>query len=155
MQHFDPTVILHMATNTLDPQGKERDFKEHSRKSPQNQLKEVCTSMPKLPHQRSCQDVRMDPRYQKPPQYAEINYHRPSPQTQIEVNEIGPTIQQGMIQHPVQRHTQATGGRPRGSTVPVNVQQTTSVPNLQITKNRGAQEKNRMPKQEGNPDQND
>ena len=28
-----------------------------------------------LPHQRSCQDVRMDPRYQNPPQYAEINYH--------------------------------------------------------------------------------
>ena len=62
-----------------------------------------------LPHQRSCQDVRMDPRYQKPPQYAEIHYHQPSPQTLIEVNEIVPTIQQGVIQRPVQRHTQATG----------------------------------------------
>ena len=109
MQHFDPTVIPHMATNTLEPQGKERDFKEHSRKSPQNQLKQVHTSMPKLPHQRSCMDVRMDPHYQRPPQYAEINQHRPSLQTPVEVNEIGPTIQQGMIQRPVQRHTQATG----------------------------------------------
>ena len=155
VQHFNLTVIPHMATNMLDLQGKERDFKEHSRKSPQNQLKEVCMSMSKLPHQRSCQDVRMDPRYQKPPQYAEINYHQPSPQTPIEVNEIGPTIQQGVIQCPVQRYTQATGGRPRGSTVPANASQTTSVPNLQITENRGAQERDRMPKQEGDPDPND
>ena len=72
-------------------------------------MKEVRTSMLKPPHQRSCQDVRMDPGYQKPPQYAEINYHRPSPQTPIEVNEIGPTIQQGVIQCPIQRHTQAAG----------------------------------------------
>ena len=117
----------------LDPQGKERDSKEHSQKSPQNQMKEVRTPMSKqLPHQRSCQDVRMDPCYQhhKPPQYAEINYHRLSPQTAIEVNAMGPTIQQGVIQRPVQRHTQTTGGRPRGSTFPVNAQQTTSVPNL-------------------------
>ena len=56
-------------------------------------------------YQRSCQDVRMDPHYQKPPQYAEINYHRPSPQMPLEVNKIGPTIQQGVIQCPVQRHT--------------------------------------------------
>ena len=155
-QRFNPTVIPHMATNTLDPQGKERDSKEHCRKSPQNQMKEVRTPMSKqLPHQRSCQDVRMDPRYQKPPQYAEINYHRPSPQTAIEVNEMGPTIQQGVIQCPVQRHTQATSGRPRGSTVPVNRQQTTGVSNLQITENGGAQERHRMPKQEGDPDQND
>ena len=83
-----------------------------------------------LPHQRSCQDIRMDPGYQKPPQYAEINYHRPSPQTPIEVNEIVPTIQQGVIQRPLQRHTQAAGERPRVSTVPVREQQTTSVPSL-------------------------
>ena len=119
-------------------------------------MKEVQTPMSRqLPHQRSCQDVRMDPRYQKPPQYAEINYHRPSSQMPIEVNEIGPTIQQGVIQHLVQRHTQSTGGRPRGLTVPVNTQQTASVPNLQITENGGAREKDRMPKQEGDPDQND
>ena len=78
-----------------------------------------------FPHQMSCQDVRMDPRYQKPPQYADINHHRVSPQTPVEVNEIGPTIQQGVIQHPVQRHSQAAGERPRGPTVPVNVQQMT------------------------------
>ena len=97
MQCFDQTVILHMATNTLELQGKERDFKEHFRKLPQYQLKEVHMSMSKLPHQRSCQDIRMDPRYQRPPQYAEINHHRPSLQTPVEVNEIGPTIQQGVI----------------------------------------------------------
>ena len=61
----------------------------------------------------------------------------------VEVNEI---------QHPVQRHTQAVGERPRGSTVPVNTQQTTSVPNLQINESGGARERDR--KQEGDPDQN-
>ena len=111
--------------------------------------------MSKLLHQRSCQDIRMDPRYQRPPQYAEINNHQLSLQTPVEVNEIGTTIQQGVIQRPVQRHAQAAGGRPRGSTVPVNPQQATSVPNLQITENGGARGKNRMPKQEGDPDQND
>ena len=105
-----------------------------------------------LPHQRCCQDVRMDPCYQKPPQYAEINYHRPSQQTLIEVNKIGSTIQQGVIQRPVQRHTQAAGGRPRGPTVPVNAQQTISVPNLQINESGGARERDR--KQESDPDQN-
>ena len=70
VQCFNPMVIPYMATNIP---GKERDFKEHSQKLPQNQLKEVHTSMSKLPHQMSCQDVRMDPCYQKPPQYAEIN----------------------------------------------------------------------------------
>ena len=76
VQHFNPTVIPHIATDTLGPHGEERDFKEHSQKFPQNQMKEVPTPMSKqLPHQRSCQDIRMDPRYQKPPQYAEINNH--------------------------------------------------------------------------------
>ena len=58
-----------------------------------------------------------------------------------------------MIQHPVQRHTQAAGERPRGSTVPVNAQQTTSAPNLQINEGSGARERDR--KQESDPDQND
>ena len=81
MQRFDPTVIPRIGTNNLSPQAEERESREHSRKSPQNQMKEVRTQRSKqLPHQRSCQDVRMDPRYQRPPQYAEINYHRPSPQ---------------------------------------------------------------------------
>ena len=76
VQRFNPTVIPHIATNTLGPQGEERDFNEHSRNSPQNQMKEVQTPMSKeLPHQRSCQDICMDPHYQKPPQYAEINNH--------------------------------------------------------------------------------
>ena len=96
--------------HNLAPQAEECESREHSRKSPQNHMEEVRTQVSKqLPHQRSCQDVHMDPRYQKPPQYAEINYHRSSPQTPIEVNKIGPTIQQGVIQRPVQRHTQAAG----------------------------------------------
>ena len=51
----------------------------------------------------------MDPHYQKPPHYTEIHHHRPVPQMPVEVNEIGPTIQQGVIQRPVQRNMQATG----------------------------------------------
>ena len=73
-----------------------------------------------IPHQRSCQDVRMDPHYQRPPQYAEIHHHRLSPQMPKEINEIGPTIQQGVIQHPVQRHMQSTGVRLGRFTAPVN-----------------------------------
>ena len=79
----------------------------------------------------------MDPHYQKPPQYAEIQQHRPEPQTPIEVNEIGPTIQQGVIQHRVQRDTQAAGARSRRSTPPMNTQQPASLPNVQIAGNEG------------------
>ena len=93
----------------------------------------------------------MDPRYQEPPQYAEINYHRSSPQRPGEVNEIGPTIHQGVIQRPVHRHTQPTEG-PRRPTVPVNEQQMTSVPSLQINNNRGTHERARQ--QESDPEEN-
>ena len=153
VQRYNPTVIPQIAMHNWAPQAEERESREHSRKSPQNQMKEIRTPMLRqLPHQRSCQDVRMDPHYQKPPQYAEINYHRSSPQTPIEVNEIGPTIQQGVIQHPVQRQTQAAGEQPRGSTVPVNAQQTMSVPNLQTNEGGSACKKDR--KEESDPDQN-
>ena len=152
VQRYNPTVIPQIAMHNWTPQEEERESREHSRKSPQNQMKEIWTSMLKqLPHQRSCQDVLMDPHYQKPPQYAEINYHQPPPQSPVEVNEIGPIIQQGVIQHPVQRHTQVAG-EPRGPTVPVSAQQTTSVPSLQINENGGARKRNR--KQESDPDQN-
>ena len=108
-----------------------------------------------LPHQRSCQDVHMDPHYQKPPQYAEINHHRPSLETPIEINEIGPTIQQGVIQRPVQGYTQAAVAGPRRSTPPMKTQQTVSLPNLQTTENRGIRERGRLPEQEGDPNHND
>ena len=49
----------------------------------------------------------------------------------------------------MQRHTQAAGERTRGPTVPVNAQQTTSVPSLQINGNSGTREKH-----ESDPDQN-
>ena len=139
VQRFNAPVIPQIGTNNLAPQVEECESREYSQKSPQNQMRDMRFPMSaQLPHQRSCQDVRMDPRYQKPPNYTEIHHHRPVPQMPVEVNEIGPTIQQGVIQCPVQRHTQATGGQPRGSTVPVNAQQTSSVPNLQITENGGA-----------------
>ena len=110
MQRYNPTVIPQIAMHNLTTQDEERESREHSWKLQQNEMKEVRTVMSKqFPHQRSCQDVRMDPHYQKPPQYAEISYHQPSPQTPVEVNEIGPSIQQGVIQLPVQRHTQAAG----------------------------------------------
>ena len=57
-----------------------------------------------------------------------------------------------MIQYPVQRHTQAAGEQPRGPTVPVNAQQTTSVPNLQSNESGGACERDR--KQERDPEEN-
>ena len=97
----------------------------------------------------------MDPHYQKPPQYTEIHHHRPVPQTPIEVNEIDLTIQQGVIQCPLQRDTQSTGTRTRRSTAPVNKQQTVNVPNLQITENGGTRERDKLLKQEGDPNHND
>ena len=76
VQRYNPTVIPQMQMHDLTPQREKRESREHSRNSPQNQMREVQTPMSKqLLQQRSCQDVRMDPRYQEPPQYAEINYH--------------------------------------------------------------------------------
>ena len=151
VQRYNPTVIPRMQMHNVTPQREKPESREYSRKSPQHQMREVQSTMSQqFPHQKSCQDVRMDPRYQEPPQYAEINYHRPSPQRPVEVNEIGPTIQQGVIQHPVQRHTQPTEG-PRRPTVPVNEQQMTSVPSLQNNTNKGAHE--RVGKQESDPEE--
>ena len=76
VQRYKQMVIPQITRHSLTPQEESRESREHSRKLPQNQMKEVQTLMSKqFPHQRSCQDVCMDPRYQKPPQYAEINYH--------------------------------------------------------------------------------
>ena len=71
----------------------------------------------------------------------------------VEINEIGPTIQQGVIQHPAHRDTQAT--RSRRSTPPMNTQQTMSVPNSRISGNRGTRERDRLPEEEGDPNHND
>ena len=154
VQCFNAPVIPQIGTNNLAPQAEERESREHSRKSLHNQIRETKAPMSaQLPHQRSCQDIRIDPRYQKPPHYAEIHHHRPVPQMPVEINEIGPTIQQGVIQRPVQRDTQAT--RSRRSTPPVNTQHTTNVPNLQIIGNGGTRERDKLPKQEGDPNPND
>ena len=152
VQRYNSTVRPQMQMHDLTPQREKRESREHSRNSPRNQMREVQTPMLKqLPQQRSCQDIRMDPRYQEPPQYAGINFHRPSPERPVEVNEIGPTIQQGVIQRPVQKHTQPTEG-PRRPTLPVNEQQGTSMPSLQNNNNGGAYEKDG--KQEGDPEKN-
>ena len=67
VQCFNPPVIPQIGTNILGPQEEERESREHSQKSPQNQIKEIRNLMSKqILHQRSCQDVRMDPRYQRP-----------------------------------------------------------------------------------------
>ena len=76
VQCYNPMVIPQIAIHNLTSQVEECKSREHSRKSPQSQMKEVRSLMSKqFPHQMSCQDIRMDPRYQKPPQYAEINHH--------------------------------------------------------------------------------
>ena len=47
--------------------------------------------------QQNSQDVRTDPRFRHPPpHYSQIPLHRQIPP--VEVNELGPTIQQGVIQ---------------------------------------------------------
>ena len=144
VQRYNRMVIPRMQMHNVTPQREKRESREHSRKSPQHQMREVQSMISKqLPHQRSSQDVCMDPCYQEPPQYAEINHHRPSPQSPVEVNKIGPTIQQDVIQRPVQRHIQPTEG-PRRPTVPVNAQQMTSVHSLQINDR----------KQESDPEEN-
>ena len=99
----------------------------------------------------------MDPCYQKPPHYSQIRHHQPVSQPPIEINEIGPTIQQGVIQCPVQRGTQATGARPRRSTPPMNTQQTVSVPNSRITEDGGTldSERDKLLKQGSDPNHND
>ena len=76
VQCFNAPVIPQIGTNNLAPQAEEFKSREHSRKSPHSQIKEAKAPMSaQLPHQRSCQDVHMDPRYQKPPHYAEIHHH--------------------------------------------------------------------------------
>ena len=76
------------------------------------------------PLQRSSQDVHRHPHFQQPPpQYSQIQQHRWSqPPPPIEVNEMGPTIQQGVIQCPVwQGPQQRTAGaqlRDTANTIP-------------------------------------
>ena len=69
-----------MQMHNVTPQKEKGESREHSRKSPQHQMKEVQSTMSQqLPRQRSCQDVRMDPRYQEPPRYAEGILSKASP----------------------------------------------------------------------------
>ena len=56
-----------------------------------------------------------------------------------------------MIQRPVQRYTE-DAGEPRRPTVPVNVQQTITAPNLQTKESSGEYERDR--KQERDPEEN-
>ena len=61
--------------------------------------------------QQNSQDVRTDPHFRHPPpHYSQIPLHRQVPP--VEVNELGPTIQQGIIQHPRERAEVNREGRP-------------------------------------------
>ena len=76
VQRFKPPVIPQIGLNALEPQAEESKSREHSRKLPQNQIRRTqAQTSAQFPQLRSCQDVRMDPHYQKPPRYAEIDHH--------------------------------------------------------------------------------
>ena len=79
-QHFQPPVIPLVDTRNVQHQQQQQSL------------------------QRSVQDVHMDPRFQHPPlQYSQIQQHRQPQPPPAEVNEMGPTNQQGVIQCPVQQ----------------------------------------------------
>ena len=60
--------------------------------------------------QLNSQDVRTDPRFRHPPpHYSQIPLHRQIPP--VEVNELGPTIQQGIIHRPKERAEGNIDGR--------------------------------------------
>ena len=102
----------------------------------------------------------MDPRYQKPPHYSKIQHHQSVPQPAIEVNEIGTTIQQGVIQCPVQRGTQYTDVRQMNAAPLVNTQQTvarvlsSNTTDASIVSDPGEDRRNRQPEQERDPNHN-
>ena len=51
VQRYNPTMIPQIAMHNLTSQEEERESREHSRKSPLNQMKEIRTPMLKqLPH---------------------------------------------------------------------------------------------------------
>ena len=57
--------------------------------------------------QRGSQDVRMDPCFQPPPpHYSQIQQHQRIQAPLVEINELGPTIQQGVIQRHVRGNQQ-------------------------------------------------
>ena len=75
-QCFNPPVIPQIGANNPRLQAEQHEFREYSQKLPLTQVKEVQTPiLRQLPHQRSCQDVRMDPCYQKPLHYSQIQHH--------------------------------------------------------------------------------
>ena len=62
VQRYNPTVIPQMAMHNLAPQVEERKSREHSRKSPQNQIKEVRIPVLKQsPHQSMQRLTTIDP----------------------------------------------------------------------------------------------
>ena len=71
------------------------------------------------------------PGFDSPPHHSQIQQHRQQQQlpAPIELNEIGPMIQQGVIQCPVQKKTVTMGARPKDPTQ--KLQQTELVPPVQ------------------------
>ena len=112
--------------------------------------------------QRSSQDVRQDSHFQHPP--PQIQQHRqPQPPPSVEVNEMEPTIQQGVIQCPAQGRTQITtiGVRPKEAVQSIKVQQTSAALPDQ-NHNRGnrmsdprGNGRDRLPGREENPSYSD
>ena len=121
-QHFNPPVIPPVETRNLQPQGatcESREASQDSLKMQRTSKKGTNNQQPplrQLPLQRSSQDSHMDPHYWKPPQYSQIQQHQQVQPPPVEVNKMGPTIQQGVIQHPV---GQSTHPKNEGNTNPV------------------------------------
>ena len=73
--------------------------------------------------QRGSQEVRMDPHFRSPPpHYSQIQQHQQVQAPLVEINRLGPTIQQGVIQHPMRGNQQnkETRLQTRARTVPQN-----------------------------------
>ena len=109
--------------------------------------------------QRSSQDVRRDPHFQHPsPHYSQIQQHRKVQQTTlVEVNEMGLTIQQGVIQRPVQRRTQptGTGTRPKETGCPSNITHGQYNNNGSVRLDTEENRRDRLPECEEDPSQGD
>ena len=161
-QHFKPTCDTTNRDEQLEvTSGRTRIQRTFSKIATDTNKRSTAPNVKTAPSSKKLPRCSYGPMLPETPHYSQIHHHRPIPQQPIEVNEIGLTIQQGMIQCPVQRSTQATGVRPRESAPPIKTQQTAErVPRSEITENDATwgperHQRNRLPKQEGDPNHND
>ena len=100
--------------------------------------------------QKSSQDVRMDPHFRPPPpQYSQVQQHQQVQAPLVEINKLGPTIQQGVIQRPVRgtQPSRETRFETQIRTVPQNRREDSSNPTSGPTENRG----DRLPSHSAKP----